>query len=315
VDKKNKKNKKKTGVRKITQFEIIRPNVAGIDVSDNKGMMVAYPINANEVLIEQFDCYTCDLRRISETLKRYGIESIALESTGVYWIPLFLLLQEDGFEVYLVNSKHVKNVSGRKEDEGDAEWIQKLHRCGLLSASFQPDNETRNLRSVVRHRNMIVQERSSYLNRMQKALEQMNIKVHTVLSDIDGKSGLNIINAILKGERNAEVPADLCDVRVKAPREEIVMSLECFWSREHLFELSQCYDFYNFCNQKILECEVEIQNILLETVKSKNNGVVPIMDKVLTRKRKFKNDISIDVINPLYMLTDVDIAGIDGIRA
>jgi len=158
-----KRKKTKTGVKKITQFEIIRPNVAGIDVSDNDTMMVAYPINADEVQIEAFECYTRDLHRISSTLKLHNIESIAMESTGVYWIPLFLLLQEDGFEVYLVNSSHVKNVTGRKDDEEDAEWIQRLHRCGLLSASFQPDNQTRTLRSVVRHRGSLVKTRSTYL--------------------------------------------------------------------------------------------------------------------------------------------------------
>ena len=170
-----------------------------------------------------------------------------MESTGVYWVPLFLLLQEDGFEVYLVNSKHVKNVTGRKKDEDDAEWLQKLHRCGLLSASFQPDNQTRALRSVVRHRDSLVATRSTYLNRMQKALELMNLKIHTVLSDIDGASGLRIINAILEGERDAETLADLCDVRVKASREEIIKSLEGFWSEEHLFELSQCFQMLALC--------------------------------------------------------------------
>ena len=135
----HKSSKKKSGVKKITQFEIINPQVAGVDVSDNGGMMVAYPINATEIVVEEFECYTRDLRRISETLRSHGIKSVAMESTGVYWIPLFLLLQEDGFEVYLVNAKHVKNVTGRKDDEEDAEWLQKLHRCGLLTASFQPE--------------------------------------------------------------------------------------------------------------------------------------------------------------------------------
>jgi len=175
--------------------------------------------------------------------------NIAMESTGVYWIPLFLLLQKDGFEVYLVNSKHTKNVTGRKDDEGDAEWIQKLHRCGLLSASFQPDNQTRGLRSVIRHRSSLVKTRSTYLNRMQKALEQMNLKIHTVISDIDGKTGQAIIRAILAGERDAEKLADLRDPRIKASREEIVKSLEGFFSEEHLFELEQCYKLYEFHNK------------------------------------------------------------------
>ena len=304
--------KTKTGVKKITQFEIIRPNVAGIDVSDNDAMMVAYPISENEVKIEAFECYTRDLHRISSTLKLHHIESVAMESTGVYWIPLFLLLQENGFEVYLVNSRHVKNVTGRKDDEEDAEWIQKLHRCGLLSASFQPDNQTRALRSLVRHRSSLINTRSVYLNRMQKSLEQMNLKIHTVISDIDGKSGLSIIKAILAGERDPEKLAKLCDSRIKAPREEIIKSLEGFWLEEHLFELSQCYKSYEFHNEMIKDCDIEIEKILQEIIKSKNNGVTPQLGK-LKRKINYKKGINIDVTNYLYELNQVDIVSTKGI--
>jgi len=306
------RKKTRTGAKKITQFEIIRPNVAGIDVSDNDAMMVAYPINETVVMVEAFECYTRDLHRISSTLKLHNIESVAMESTGVYWIPLFLLLQEDGFEVYLVNAKHTKNVTGRKDDEGDAEWIQKLHRCGLLSASFQPDNQTRALRSVVRHRSTLIKTRSTYLNRMQKALEQMNLKIHTVISDIDGKTGQAIISAILAGERNAERLADLRDPRIKAPREEIVKSLEGFWSKEHIFELDQCYKFYEFHNKMIKECDMEIEKILRGIIKSKNNGIMPKLGK-LKRKDNNKNDFAFDAANYLYRLNKVDIAGAAGI--
>jgi transposase len=309
----SKRSKKtKTGVKKITQFEIIRSKVAGIDVSDNDTMMVAYPINETEVKIEAFECYTCDLRRISTTLKSCHIESVAMESTGVYWIPLFLLLQEDGFEVYLVNAKHTKNVTGRKDDEGDAEWIQKLHRCGLLNASFQPDNQTRALRSIVRHRNSLVQTRSTYLNRIQKALEQMNLKIHTVISDIDGKTGLAIINAIISGERDPEKLADLRDGRIKASREEIVKSLEGFWSEEHLFELEQCYKLYEFHNIMITDCELKIEKKLKELIKLKNNGIMPRLGK-LKRKAGYKNDMSIDVTQYLNRLNKVDIVSVNGI--
>jgi transposase len=308
----DKSSKKKTSVKRITQFEIIRPNVAGIDVSDNHGMMVAYPINETEVAIEEFGCYTEDLRCISATLKLHNIESVAMESTGVYWIPLFLLLQEDGFEVYLVNAKHVKNVTGRKDDESDAEWIQKLHRCGLLSASFQPDNQTRSLRSVVRHRNSMVRTRATYLNRMQKALEQMNLKIHTIISDIDGKTGLAIINAILSGERDGEKLADLCDHRIKASREEIIKSLEGFWLDEHIFELSQCYKLYDFHNEMIKECDLKTGTLLQEIIKSKNNGIMPQLGK-LKRKRNYKNDINIDVTNYLHELNKVDVVSTEGI--
>jgi transposase/exonuclease VII small subunit len=304
--------KTKSGVKKITQFEILRSNVAGIDVSDNDAMLVAYPINGNEIQIEAFGCYTQDLRRISATLKAHHIESVAMESTGVYWIPLFLLLQEDGFEVYLVNSKHVKNVTGRKDDEEDAEWLQKLHRCGLLSASFQPDNQTRGLRSVVCHRSSMVRTRSTYLNRMQKALEQMNLKIHTVISDINGKSGLAIINAILSGERAPEKLADLCDCRIKASHEEIVKSLEGFWLEEHIFELSQSYKLYEFHNEMISECDKKIEQILQEIIKSKNNGVMPKLGK-LKRKNNYKNKINADVTNYLHELNQVDIVSTNGI--
>jgi len=306
------KVKKKTGVKKITQFEIIRPNVAGVDVSDNGGMMVAYPINATEVAVEEFECYTRDLHRLSQTLQSYKIESIAMESTGVYWIPLFLLLQEYGFEVYLVNANHVKNVTGRKDDEGDAEWIQKLHRCGLLSASFQPDNQTRSLRSVVRHRSSLVKTRSTYLNRMQKALELMNLKIHTVISDIDGKTGLAIIQSILSGERDAEKLADLCDPKIKAPREEIIKSLEGFWAEEHLFELSQCYRLYEFHKEMINECDKKIETILQEAIQSKNNGLMPQLG-ILKRKRNYKTEPNVDITNYLYALNQVDIASVEGI--
>jgi transposase len=314
MDKNSEKNGKKQSVKKkITQFDIIRFQVAGIDVSDNKGMMVAYPVSDSEIVVEEFECYTRDLYRLSDTLQMYGIKSVAMESTGVYWIPLFLLLQEKGFEVYLVNSKHVKNVTGRKDDEGDAEWIQKLHRCGLLTASFQPDNQTRTLRNVVRHRATLVQTRATYLNRMQKALEMMNLKIHTVLSDIDGVSGIRIIQAIIAGERDAKTLADLCDGRVRASEEKIIKSLEGFWHEEHLFELSQCYKLYEYHGKMIGECDLQIEKILQQTIMANHGGVMPEMDKELKRKRNYKNDIAINLVKYLYLLTKVDIASVDGI--
>lgn len=194
-------------MKRISQLQVINPAAAGIDVSDNE-MMVAYPINTEQIEVRAFECFTRDLHSLAQTLRFHKITSVAMESISVYWIPLFLLLQEYGFEVYLVNAKHVKNVTGRKDDESDAEWIQKLHRCGLLSASFQPDNMIRTLRSIVRHRKNPVRMSAGYINRMQKALELMNIKLHTIISDIVGKTGRLIIEAILGGERNPEVLAD-----------------------------------------------------------------------------------------------------------
>jgi transposase len=308
----DKSREKKSSVKRITQFEMIRSQVAGIDVSDSHDMMVACPLNEREIAVEAFGCYTCELRRLVSRLKEYKIESVAMEATGVYWIPLFQLLEEEGMEVYPVNARHVKNVTGRKDDESDAEWIQKLHRCGLLSAGFQPDNQTRALRSTVRHRSDLVETRSTYLNRMQKALEQMNIKIHTVLSDIDGKTGLRILQAIFEGERDAEILANLCDGRIKATREEVVKSLEGFWLEEHLFELQQSYRLFQSHNEMIAECDARLEKMLQEMIAAQNDGVLPEMEEV-KRKRNYKRPIEVHVTAYLKILNGVDVTGITGI--
>lgn len=298
-------------VKRISQLAVINPTAAGIDVSD-KEMMVAYPINAEQLEVRAFGCFTRDLHSIAHCLKSNGTTTIAMESTGVYWVPLFLLLQEYGFEVFLVNAKHVKNVTGRKDDESDAEWIQKLHSCGLLSASFQPDNQGRTLRSMVRHRKNLVQTSSTYLNRMQKALELMNIKLHTVISDIDGKTGQLIIEAILNGERSPEILADLRDKRIKASRDEIIKSLEGHWTTEHLFELRQCYRLYCTHKEMIEECENEIEKQLVEQIASKNEGLIPDLPKV-KRKISGKHKATFNLTAYLKEILGVDVTEVFGI--
>lgn len=302
---------KKEEVKLISQLTVINPNVAGIDVSDTE-MMVAYQINPEQLEVRSFGCYTRDLHSIAQRLKSYGITSVAMESTGVYWVSLFLLLQEYGFEVYLVNAKHVKNVTGRKEDETDAEWILKLHRCGLLQASFQPDNMMRTLRSMVRHRKNLVRTCSSYINRMQKALELMNIKLHTIISDIDGKTGKLIIEAILRGERNPEILADLRDRRIKASREEIILSLEGYWTEEHLFELDQCYQMYCIHQKMINECDLKIEKQLIEQLASKNEGLLPDI-KNTKRKSVKKHPVSFNLTGYLNQMLGIDVTKVVGI--
>jgi transposase len=302
---------KNENVKRISQLAVINPTAAGIDVSDTE-MMVAYPINSEQLEIRIFGCFTSDLHSIAKCLKENGTTTIAMESTGVYWVPLFLLLQEYGFEVYLVNAKHVKNVTGRKDDESDAEWIQKLHSCGLLLASFQPDNMTRTLRSMVRHRKNLVRTSSNYINRMQKALELMNIKLHTVISDIDGKTGLLIVEAILAGERNPEVLADLRDKRIKTSREDIIKSLEGYWTTEHLFELRQCYQLYCTHRQMIEECDKEIEKQLIEQIASKNEGVIPDIPKS-KRKVSSKHKVPFNLTAYLKEILRVDVTEVFGI--
>jgi transposase len=306
----SKSKTKKEDVKMISRLLVINPAAAGIDVSDTE-MMVAYPISSEKLEIRAFGCFTRDLHSLAQCLKSHGITTVAMESTGVYWVSLFLLLQEYGFEVYLVNAKHTKNVTGRKEDESDAEWIQKLHSCGLLRASFQPDNMMRTLRSIVRHRKNLVRTSSNYINRMQKALELMNIKLHTIISDIDGKTGLLIIEAILSGERNPEVLADLRDRRIKASREDIIKSLEGYWTKEHLFELKQCYQMYCAHREMIRECDLEIEKQLIEQIASKNDGIIPEVSKA--KKKSGKHKIAFNLIGYLKEMLDVDVTQVFGI--
>jgi transposase len=181
----------------------VHPNAAGIDTQDTFHA-VAIPEGRDKVRVRMFGAMSCDLLSIAEWLKQCNVDTVAMESTGVYWKPLFGVLIKEGFDVYLVNSKTVRNVTGRKNDEDDAVWIQKLHSCGLLKSSYLPDDEQEALRSLVRYRKTLTQDCSRFVLRMQKALELMNIKLHTVIRDITGQSGLAVINAILSGERDPE---------------------------------------------------------------------------------------------------------------
>jgi transposase len=306
------KSKTKPGsVKKISQLVVINPKVAAIDVSDSE-MMVAFPKNSEQLEIKPFGTFTRDLKAIAVCLKEHDVVSVAMESTGVYWVPLFLLLQEQGFEVILVNAKHVKNVTGRKDDESDAEWLQKLHSCGLLSPSFQPDNLTRTLRDLVRQRKTLVRTASTNINRIQKALELMNIKLHTIISDIDGTTGTRIIEAILAGERSPEVLANLRDPRIKASREEIIQSLEGCWTREHLFTLRQDYDLHVHYKQLVRQCDIEIEQVLMEMIACKNEGVIPVLQSK-KRKVSVKNKVAYDLTAHLNEILDVDLTEVEGL--
>ena len=301
---------KKSVVKKISQFQTINSRVAGVDVSE-KEMVVAYPVIETELEVRTFATYTRDLKELVNVLKSYGIVGVAMESTGVYWIPLFLLLEASGVNPCLVNAAHVKNVTGRKDDESDAEWIQKLHRCGLLTPSFQPDDFTRELRTLVRTRDTFVKSGTDITNRMQSSLEQMNIKIQAVLSDIDGLSGTRIIEAILDGERDPYKLASLRHSRVKASEEDVVKSLEGMWTNEHLFTLKLQYDAYKFNKSQIAECDEHIVALLSEEVKKKNNGIMPELPP--KGKTQYKNAIKGNIAGLLYCLNQVDATQIVGI--
>jgi transposase len=265
---------------------------------------------------------TCDLVQIIAWLKACLIQTVAMESTGVYWKPLFSMLVKEGFEVYLVNSKHVKNVTGRKTDEDDAMWIQKLHSCGLLKSSFLPDAEQEALRTLVRFRRTLVEDCSRFINRMQKSMELMNIKFHTIISDITGKTGRAVIEAILGGERNAANFLPLIDCRIKANAETIRQSLEGNWQEEHLFVLKESYEFYKHFQQHLSICDQQIEKQLQQYAAACNEGEIPTEKKKQddtikhksTKKKKDKNHPKVDIRSYLEAIYGVDVLAIFGLN-
>lgn len=250
--------------KNVVEFDLLNPDAAGIDIG-SKEHYVCVPKGRDTHHVQKFGSFTQDLYAIAGWLTKCKVRTVAMESTGVYWIPLFLILEEHGFEVALINAKHVKNVSGKKTDEADCQWIQRLHSCGLLTASYQPDLLTRELRSYMRHKKNLSSSASTYILRMQKALEQMNVKLHHVITDITGKTGIDIIEAIIGGQRDATILAGFADGRIRASKkEDIIKSLQANWRTEHLFELKQSYELYKFHIDKIQECDQMVLGLLKE---------------------------------------------------
>ena len=294
----------------LQEMSVLHPNAAGIDVGSREHY-VAVPADRVKESVRSFSSFTADLHALANWLKSCQIDTIAMESTGVYWIQLYLVLEQYGFEVLLVNASHIKNVAGRKSDVSDCQWIQQLHTFGLLRASFQPDSLTREIRAYMRHRKNLTQSYATHVLRIQKAFEQMNIKLHNVLTDITGKSGSRIIESILAGERNAQVLASLTDKKVKANKEDIIKSLEGNWRDEHLFELRQGWELYLFHKKKIEECDAEIEKALnkyeVDPQKAQSKG------KTSPRRVYTKNRLNFNATEYLKAILGVDVTQIFGI--
>ena len=289
-------------------FKVVHPNAAGIDIASQMHY-VAVPPDRDEDPVRKFGSFTADLHEIAHWLKQCGIDTIAMESTGIYWVQLYLILEEYGFEVFLVNARHIKNVAGRKSDVLDCQWILQLHTYGLLNASFQPESITRELRTYMRQRKNLTEGYSIQIQLMQKAFEQMNIKLHNVIADITGKSGQLIIQAILSGERNAERLAELADKHIKASKEDLIKSLEGNWRNEHVFELRQAYELYHIFKQKINECDIQIEQVL-DTLGNQNSHSD---SEKQSRKVYSKNRFNFDATNYLKKIIGVDITKIFGV--
>lgn len=324
--KKSEKDEPKRVIIKMRDgLTIEHPNAAGIDVGDTE-FSVAIRVLDGGYEVSRYGTFTGDLDCIVSYLKEKGITTVAMESTGVYYVPLYLKLEQAGIEPYLVNARHAKNVTGRKQDDTDAIWLQKLHTCGLLQKSFQPSDQERAFRDIVRQRKTPVEAGADSIRRMQKALELMNVKIHTVISDIAGKTGMNMIRAIIGGERDAEKLAQFKDGRIKASHATIVSSLEGIWRQEHLFALQQAYEMYQFCQKQITACDEQIKTQLDKQIAIvKDRDISTIVDTTLTaedlksisnRKRKQiarKNQYSFDVRSNMFKLLGVDLCDLPGI--
>lgn len=251
------KTSKSKGMRLPQHLRHINVHAAGIDVGC-KSHFVSVPEGSCEQAVREFASFTDDLQQMADWLNACGVTTVAMESTGIYWIPVFEILESKGLEVKLVNARHVKNVPGRKSDVLDCQWLQRLHTYGLLEGAFRPPEQICTLRGYVRQRMNLVRYAASHIQHMQKALAQMNLQLANVVSNITGKTGMLIIKTILAGERDPLILAGLRDHRCKNSEETIARSLRGNYRPEHLFSLKQAVDLYDFYQNQIAECDREI---------------------------------------------------------
>lgn len=288
-------------------------NAAGIDVGAD-AHWVAVPPDRDEQPVQRFGAFTADLYVLADWLQQCQIETVVLESTGVYWIALFEVLEERGFDVKLVDAHHARQVPGRKTDVRDCQWLQELHTYGLLQGAFRPEDDVCVLRSYLRQRSMLVAMASRAVQHMQKALEQMNLKLTEVVSDINGKTGMEIIHAILAGERDPQCLASHRDPRCKHDQATIAKALEGHWRAEHLFALQQALEQYEFLQQQLRACETQIEGCLQAFVAPVEGGP-PQTAPARKRRSRQRQAPSFDVHGYLNAMTGVDLTQIDGIDA
>jgi transposase len=293
-------------------LEMIHPDAAGIDIG-NEFHYVAVPPTRDSQSVRRFGCTTAELKAIADWLKQCGIRTVAMQSTGVYWIAVYDILEQAGLEVYLVNARDTKNLPGRKSDVQESQWLMKLHTYGLLRNSFRPSQEIRTMRSYWRQRNDLVQSAGRHIQRIQKALTQMNIQVANVLSDVSGVTGQAIIKAILTGERDPHKLAAFRDPRVKASEEQIARSLEGNWEEDVLFVLKQEQDGYEFCLKQMAECDQRLEQYLQQREDRSAGAPLPEEKRKERLKKKKGNKPLFDLRTGLFRMTGTDLTRIDGI--
>ena len=255
-------NRKRSKPKIDRTMPMVHPNAAAIDVGATMHMAAVRADRTPEP-VRSFGTFTTDLHRLVDWFKECGVETVVMESTSVYWIPIFELLDARGFTVFLVNARDAKHVPGRKTDVSDAQWLQRLHSYGLLRASFRPKGQIAELRAYLRQRERLLEYAASHIQHMQKALTEMNLQLHHVVTDITGATGLRIIRAILAGERDPKVLAHLRDYGVTPVRETIEKALTGYRA-EHLFALEQALALYDAYHEKVSACDVRIEAVLKE---------------------------------------------------
>jgi transposase len=312
----NRKQRRET-MRKIQgddlDLEVVHPDAAGVDIG-NESHYVAVPPTRDTQPVRRFGCTTAELKAMAEWLKQCGIRTVAMQSTGVYWIAVYDILEAADLEVYLVNARETKNLPGRKSDVQESQWLMKLHTYGLLRNSFRPPQEIRTMRTYWRQRNDLVRAAGRHIQRIQKALMQMNIQLTNVLSDVSGMTGQAIIQAILAGERDPRKLAAFRDFRVKASQEQIARSLEGRWQEDLLFVLKQEQDGYEFCQQQMAECDRRLAQYLHQREDRSQGATLPEEKrKERLRKKKKGNAPRFDLRAELFRMTGTDLSQIDGI--
>lgn len=310
-----KSTKKKTAKLKPAAgtlgMEVIHPYAAGIDVGNEEHYVAVSP-ELDQNPVRKFGCFTSELKAMAGWLKGIGIETVALQSTGVYWIPIYDILTAHGIRVFVVNARETKNVPGRKTDVHECQWILKLHVHGLLRSSFRPAEEILKMRTLWRQRGELVADAARSVQRMQKALTQMNVQLANVINDIVGVSGMAILNAILRGERNPDRLAGLCEPEIKASRGTVAKSLEGNWAEEHLFVLKQQVEIYRHFQQMIEDCDRQLYTRFRGMEQRADAKELP--ERARNKRPRGNAVRSFDLRKELYRVVGVDLTRIDGIN-
>jgi transposase len=313
----NRKRKKKGMC--LQDRPLLEPKAAGIDIGARE-IWVAVPPGLCEHPVRVFHSFTEDLESLAQWLVSLGIRTAAMESTGVYWIPLYEILEARGVKPCLVNARHMKNVPGRRTDWHDCQWLQYLHSVGLLRPAFRPDDQICAVRAIQRHRGELVEMAGEHILHMQKALTQMNVQLHHVINDITGLTGLAIVDAILGGQRDPEQLAKLRHYRIQADEETIRKSLVGNWRREHLFALKQSREFYRFYQEQIEQCDRETQSLLGAFQAWVDPGAKPLPPDGKKRRQRSgrnpggKDQQKFDMRTEMYKLFGVDVLQIPGLE-